>query len=631
MLDRHLTLNALVRKAGPLYRLRLESTMGHHLTNFKLALDDNKLHNLLELADRIRRLNHQRDCHVKEDARRLGEGLFDALFPPKSKAIKIFDECRSSVVQHLQHREYAQSHLRLALRVEPDDLAVLPWELMCRPNNSGPDYLFAGPHISLVRDCGIAGYRIPETGSDRPLSVLVLMPTATWARDLPVPEEDPKTRVVTYQRGSAEMGVIDRWLFYDALLMIRDDIGGDAVDFNVLRGVTQEDLFREVQHPYDVLYYIGHSYYDGEKKQAFLLLDDGEFATWAKALPIHALKAKLETSPIRLAVLSSCNSAQSSQFQYLSGAVQALAELDNLAGVIGMQFEVPAFCAAAFDKGFFKALVLGRPLSECVARGRDEMCLAERRTDFDPFEFPDWANPVLFGRSDLLESEFCLVDCGQPYELGLTSRDVERLKDRWGLSPEERSILETECPPAIVQVRPFCIAMLPVTNAEFHEFVETGHQLQGRTPLHWRRGDRGFVVEKGKLTHPVVGLDQRDVVSYCRWRGVRLPSAEEWEVAARGPRRHLLAGGDGPDEMQYYYSLSAGPVSVHWSTGRSDYGVRDMMGNAWEWTSTSRDGKFVAMGGCWESEWIDLLPSRRHEFDPREQHTTVGFRIAKDT
>ena len=83
----------------------------------------------------------------------------------------------------------------------------------------------------------------------------------------------------------------------------------------------------------------------------------------------------------------------------------------------------------------------------------------------------------------------------------------------------------------------------PVTNAQFHQFVQaTGC----RTPLFWTDG--AFPEEKAD--HPVVGVSYLDALAFCAWARqvtglpIRLPTEPEWEKASRGPETRLFAWGD---------------------------------------------------------------------------------------
>jgi len=105
---------------------------------------------------------------------------------------------------------------------------------------------------------------------------------------------------------------------------------------------------------------------------------------------------------------------------------------------------------------------------------------------------------------------------------------------------------------------------------------------------------------EGKDNHPVVQIAYEDAVAYANWAGKRLPTEAEWEFASRGkgnyaefvwgdelsPQNTYLANffqGDFPhnNSLEDGYETSA-PVR---SYPENTYGLYDMIGNVWEWTS----------------------------------------------
>ena len=142
-------------------------------------------------------------------------------------------------------------------------------------------------------------------------------------------------------------------------------------------------------------------------------------------------------------------------------------------------------------------------------------------------------------------------------------------------------------PAHAVSVRPFRMDRTEVTNAEYAAFVkETGHPPP---PDVWD-GDQP---RAGEEQLPVVNVSHRDAVAFAAWRsrrdGVeyRLPTEEEWEFAARGgdPTRTYPWGSGRPDGRANLSGRGLRPVGS-FPSGRTPQGVEDMLGNAWEWTSS---------------------------------------------
>ncbi len=179
----------------------------------------------------------------------------------------------------------------------------------------------------------------------------------------------------------------------------------------------------------------------------------------------------------------------------------------------------------------------------------------------------------------------------------------------------------------------FWIDKYEVSNALYEEFrKDTGHREQ-TLPEEFLKPDL-----------PAVGVSWQDAIDYCTWAGLRLPTALEWEKAARGtdgriypwgnnyPRKELAnhgsdtdAGFDESDGFKY-----AAPVDSH-HRGASPYGALNMAGNAYEWVQDlSQDNRATIKGGGWRSERLFLKTTRYA--NPRKEGTSasLGFRCAGD-
>jgi iron(II)-dependent oxidoreductase len=147
----------------------------------------------------------------------------------------------------------------------------------------------------------------------------------------------------------------------------------------------------------------------------------------------------------------------------------------------------------------------------------------------------------------------------------------------------------TEKPVHRVYVAEFRIARVPVTNAQYSLYVK---DTKATPPSDWRGGQP----PAGKENHPVVNVSWHDAQAYCRWLGaktgkaVRLPTEAEWEKAARGDKdKRAYPWGDDWEALRCNSEeLGLGdtsPVGL-FLKGASPYGVLDMTGNVWEWTSS---------------------------------------------
>ncbi|MCP4326886.1 MAG: formylglycine-generating enzyme family protein [Alphaproteobacteria bacterium] len=221
---------------------------------------------------------------------------------------------------------------------------------------------------------------------------------------------------------------------------------------------------------------------------------------------------------------------------------------------------------------------------------------------------------------------------------------------------------DTNEAPKAVTVAPFRIMVYEVTNRDFAAFAAaTGHLTDAE-----RRGagyvwtDRWRLVEgaawrrphgpgstiAGGDDHPVLQVSARDAAAFCAHYGLRLPSDAEWEFAARGDDgRRYPWGMEPPDQPSARANFGTvgccasddgdgfartAPVG-HYPAGRSPFGLYDMAGNVWEWTSSAfpgRPGNVALRGGGWGNNPYCLRVSYRHPNPPDIGLDMVGFRCA---
>jgi formylglycine-generating enzyme required for sulfatase activity len=142
--------------------------------------------------------------------------------------------------------------------------------------------------------------------------------------------------------------------------------------------------------------------------------------------------------------------------------------------------------------------------------------------------------------------------------------------------------LPDEGPAHTVYLPSFYIDKYEVTNAQYEPFVKTTHR---KPPLHWQ----GPTSPKSIADHPVVFVTWFDANDYCHWAGKRLPTAVEWEKAARGTDGRVFPWGNqfDPKKANTPYSKRGTTTPVgSFPSGRSPYGLFDMSGNVWEWTAS---------------------------------------------
>ncbi len=205
-----------------------------------------------------------------------------------------------------------------------------------------------------------------------------------------------------------------------------------------------------------------------------------------------------------------------------------------------------------------------------------------------------------------------------------------------------------ERPQHAVTVQTFLMDRGEITNEEYSEFVS---DRMYETPSHWLRGKPLPLQEKW----PVVNVSPRDAEAFAGWRssrdGVayRLPTEEEWEYAARsGGIYKLYPWGDRwEDKRAVVKEADAKPVGS-FPEGANRWGVVDLIGNVWEWTSSKASfyqgnnaGQIpaatkewvVARGGAYLSDpndrQIPISATYRDWFDPTFKHPSLGFRLVR--
>ena len=246
-----------------------------------------------------------------------------------------------------------------------------------------------------------------------------------------------------------------------------------------------------------------------------------------------------------------------------------------------------------------------------------------------------------------------------------------------GVDPgTEPSSLDNERPAHVVDLPAFRIGRVPVTNGEWQGFIDDGGYDQSRwwstrgwahrvdagleRPLFWAPdGSRRRFghVEDIPVDEPVQHVCFFEAQAYAAWAGARLPTEQEWEKAASwdpvaGRRRRWPWG-----ESQVTGALanlggtSLRPSAVGaYPAGASAYGVEQLIGDVWEWTSSDFEpwpgftpmlyagysapffgGDFrVLRGGAWSVAPSTIRTSFRNWDLPIRRQIFSGVRLAWD-
>jgi formylglycine-generating enzyme required for sulfatase activity len=188
------------------------------------------------------------------------------------------------------------------------------------------------------------------------------------------------------------------------------------------------------------------------------------------------------------------------------------------------------------------------------------------------------------------------------------------------------------------------LALQKGSAGSFELFMQPGREL-----YHAKEGEpmvyaaRTLRRKQDWLRMPVAGLSSEDALAYVSWLqrsgripGARLCSEYEWERAGRGadgrvyPHGNVLAKDDANHDRTYGEEPRASGLDEVGShpLSRSLFGVDDLVGNAWEWVSSSAGAKpFVLRGGAYAgSARMDRLDARQ-EFAPDGRNPLAGLRV----
>lgn len=245
-----------------------------------------------------------------------------------------------------------------------------------------------------------------------------------------------------------------------------------------------------------------------------------------------------------------------------------------------------------------------------------------------------------------------------------------------------------------VRVESFYLDKYAVTNAQFHAFVEaTGYETEAEKygwsfvfhllagdvakgdivgvpePTPWWYGVRGADWRhpegkdsglSGRLDHPVVHVTWNDALAYARWAGKRLPTEAEWEYAAAGgvTDRKYPWGSELHQDGKHHCNIWQGEFP-HLNTAEDGYvgtapvdrfepnafGLYNMAGNVWEWSSDAYDDRQGNLGLDSVSQQLKLIKGgsylchrsycNRYRLSARTYNSAdsstghMGFRCAK--
>lgn len=236
---------------------------------------------------------------------------------------------------------------------------------------------------------------------------------------------------------------------------------------------------------------------------------------------------------------------------------------------------------------------------------------------------------------------------------------------------------DNEMPEHTVYLQPYAMDKRPVTNAEYLAFIRDGGYSDYRwwfsegwaavkkhaweAPLYWEQHDGTWLLRDYHGLHalppnaPVTHISYYEASAYARWAGKRLPTEAEWEKAAcwnpaTEQKQDFPWGNSLPEEhhanLFENHVWGVAPVGAY-PAGESPLGCQQMIGDAWEWTTSDyvpypgfatqfdeyNDKWFVNQkvlrGGSHATPRLHMRSTYRNFFHPDERWMISGFRCAR--
>jgi ergothioneine biosynthesis protein EgtB len=216
---------------------------------------------------------------------------------------------------------------------------------------------------------------------------------------------------------------------------------------------------------------------------------------------------------------------------------------------------------------------------------------------------------------------------------------------------------DNELPRHKVLLRDHRMASRPVTNGEYLEFMRDGGY---RRPDLWLSDGWGAVTERHwdaplywidtggtwhemtlsglrpvELSEPVCHVSYYEADAYARWKGMRLPSEAEWEVAVGGApidgnfvetARYHPRPATGLQDHQWYGDVWEWTASTY-----SPYpGYKAMAGALGEYNGKFMANQFVLRGGCCATPQSHVRATYRNFFYPHDRWPFTGIRLSAD-
>jgi formylglycine-generating enzyme required for sulfatase activity len=417
----------------------------------------------------------------------------------------------------------------------------------------------------------------------------------------------------------------------------------------------------------DIVHFSGH----GSSASGLVLEDVSGNSHPVSPRALNRLFSTLKDN-VKCVVLNACYSE-----------LQAQAIAEHIECVIGMSGIIGDASAIAFSTAFYQAIGFGKSVATAFELGcvqidlenlgaQDIPKLLALRRDPKVIVFASGTRQSQF-KDDSLKNRLedreksSALPSRQPFEPEMVL--IPAGEFLMGSNPEkDPDAQDNEQPQKSLHLAEFLIARAPITNSQYKHFVYATYYRQ---PTHWRERPPPPWDDIPSPEHPVVNVSWYDASAYCHWlsdvtgQSYRLPSEAEWEKGARGPFGRIYPWGNqwNPKKCHMRSLLNrlflafseqteksatgamTASVGKH-PQGMSPYGLLDMAGNVWEWTTSlyrfgypydpadgredleaSKDAARVIRGGCFIRNRIQARCACRRGCIPKTRHEAVGFRV----
>jgi len=296
-----------------------------------------------------------------KEIKAFGGELFDALFQgPVGSCYE--SSLRIAISQ--------SKGLRLKLRIEPPELATLPWEFLY--DKRARKFLALTIRTVLVRYIETP-YAAQPLLVQPPLRLLVVIASPINYPQLDVERE--KRRILQALGEREEQGILQ---------------------IDLLERATWPALQNKLRESeYHILHFIGHGGYDEDANEGVLILED-EWKRGKRVRGEHLGRLLGDHFSLRLVILNACEGARTAAkevgpYDPFPGVAETLVH-EGIPAVIAMQFPVTDEAAMTFARELYEALADNWPVDAAVAEAR-------KRIDYTLRNTVEWAAPVLYMRA----------------------------------------------------------------------------------------------------------------------------------------------------------------------------------------------------------------------------------------